>query len=236
MEELSGINELFVVIFIILFPGIIATMISDKIVYHVKPWDSFKYGLYSFIFGIFCYGLLQIISWILQTLPCQYGVLSFLKPPLDSWKIIYNSKEIDFKEIFAATILSIPVACFFAFIINYKVINKLAQKLKISNKYGDESLYLFYINSQQINWVYVRDFERKLTYQGIIYSYNETDTNQELVLSNVTVYGYENSEEYYSVPSIYICRTHGSIVIESIPEDILINVEESINDEESNNQ
>ena len=147
----------------------------------------------------------------LQVLPLRVGTL-------DVWSLVTDGRmRIDLLEVFAATVLSVPVAFVGAFLINYKIFHKLAQKLRISQKYGDENLYSYYLNAKEIDWVYVRDFERKLTYQGRVVSFSENEKIQELVLSDVTVYAYDDSTEYYSVPNIYLCREMGRFVIEAIP-------------------
>lgn len=51
--------------------------------------------------------------------------------------------------------------------------------------------------------------------------YSENDHMQELVLSDVTVFRYEDSAELYSVPKLYICKEMGSFVIEAIPPNLL---------------
>jgi hypothetical protein len=38
-----------------------------------------------------------------------------------------------------------------------------------------------------------------------------------LCLADVTVFAYEDSTEYSSVPNIYLCREMGRFVIEAIP-------------------
>lgn len=214
-------TELAVAIGVILFPGIIASIIVDKIIVH-RPWGSLKYGLYSFILGVLCYFGLQCIAWIQMMLPESYQVILSLRGPLDAWNIIADSKSrIDLQEVVGATLLSGPVAFVAAFLINHKIFHTLAKKFGVSSKYGDENLYSFYLNAKEVDWIYVRDIERKLTYQGRVFSFSENDTVQELVLSDVTVFGYEESDEYYSVPSLYLCRTRGSLVIESVPQHLL---------------
>jgi hypothetical protein len=215
-------TELAVVIGIILFPGIIATVIADKLVVHVRPWGSFKYGLYAFVFGVTCYGVLQIVARAQAWLPLDWQPLSSLAGTLQVWSVVGNaSPAVAFPEVFAATVMGVPVAFVSAFLVNHKVFHRLGNKIRVSRKYGDENLYTFYLNSKELDWVYVRDFERKLTYQGRIFSFSENDTCQEVVLSDVTVFGYEASEEYYSVPTLYLCRPRGSIVIEQIPSNLL---------------
>jgi hypothetical protein len=219
-------NEIAVAVAVILFPGLISTVIADKITVHSRAWDSFKYGMYSFVFGVFCYVIVQILSWFMTYLPERLQVLPVRVGTLDVWSLVADGRvRIDLLEVFSATVLSVPVAFFGAFLINYKIFHKLAKKLRISQKYGDENLYSYYLNAKEIDWVYVRDSERKLTYQGRVVSFSESDKIQELVLSDVTVYAYDDSTEYYSVPSIYVCREMGRFVIEAIPAENMGNVD-----------
>ena len=106
-------------------------------------------------------------------------------------------------------------------VINYKVFNKLAQKINVSSKYGDENLYSYYLNAKEIDWVYVRDIENNLTYQGRIESYAENDHMQEMVLYDVTVFRYQDSVQLYSVPTIYLNKEMGKFIIEAIPKELL---------------
>ncbi|MDX8391571.1 MAG: hypothetical protein R8K53_03255, partial [Mariprofundaceae bacterium] len=115
--------------------------------------------------------------------------------------------------------LSIPIAALVSKAINKKVLNRMAQCLSISDKYGDENLFSFYLNAEETNWVYVRDPERKFTYRGQVYSFSENESIQELVLVNVTVFQYEDSEELYSLPSIYLSKEAGRFIIEAVAEE-----------------
>jgi hypothetical protein len=73
------------------------------------------------------------------------------------------------------------------------------------------------MNSKEVNWVYVRDKENGLTYEGFVVSFSENAAAHEIVLSDVKVYRYEDSVELYSVPSIYLSGTIGKFVIETAP-------------------
>lgn len=127
----------------------------------------------------------------------------------------------DYSEVFLATLLSPLIAITASGLVHFKTINRIAKRLGVTNKFGDENLYSFYLNTKELDWVYVRDPERGLTYQGKIGSFSESGTVQELVLLEVTVFSYENSEEYYAVPHLYLCRPRGSIVIEAVPDELL---------------
>ncbi|MEZ8122786.1 hypothetical protein ACED30_25275 [Vibrio splendidus] len=215
-------NQLVVSLIVILMPGIMATIICDKLTNHSK-WDSFKFGLYSLTLGMACYVCLQALTYVYDVFNAASLTFEDIQwSNLNIWSSALNGGSgLNAWEICVAVILSVPVAFFSSWLINFKIFNKLAQKLRVSSKFGDENLYSYYLNSQEIDWVYVRDRENGFTYQGRVVSHSETDTLQELVLSQVSVYGYEDSELYYDVPTIYISREIGKLVIEAIPTEIL---------------
>lgn len=95
-------------------------------------------------------------------------------------------------EICVAVFVSVLVAFFASWTINFKLFNKIAQKLKVSTKYGDENLYSYYLNAEEIDWIYVRDPKNGFTYQGRVVSHSENDKVQEIVLSEVSVYSYSD--------------------------------------------
>jgi len=216
-------NQLAIAVAIIMFPGIIAAVICDKVIVHQPKWDHFKFGIYSFVLGVTCYISLQILGYYFDFLFSKYFIINKITwSNLKVWDIISDgNSKIRVLEVFQATMLAIPVAYFASSVVNFKFFNKISQSLRISNKYGDENLFSFYLTSKEIDWVYVRDIKNNLTYQGQVVSYSENASIQEIVLSNVTVYSYKDSEEYYSVPSLYLCKNMGTFIIESIPSELL---------------
>jgi len=216
-------NKLAVVIVVILFPGIVAAIISNRITVHNAKWDYFKYGMYSFVLGISCYIALQLVCYVYDIiLSYVYNISPIPWTHLQSWEILQDTDtKIKSYEIFMSSLLALPISCAASYLINHKIFNKLANKLHISDKYGDENLFSYYLNAKEIDWVYVRDKENSLTYQGRVNSYSETDSIQEIVLYDVTVYTYDDSEELYSLPSMYLCKTMGKFTIEQIPSEIM---------------
>lgn len=209
-------DAVIIAISVVLLPGLISSIICDKVVVHMQRWDAFKYVIYSFVFGVLCYVILQIIVHIKNTfqLGGDYFTLDS-KFPLSVWSIIQDQKSpIKLSEILLATLISPMVSFAAAAIINYKILHKIAQILKVSSKYGDENLYSFFLNSKEVEWIYVRDKISGLTYFGAIISYSDCDKIQELVMSDVIVYSYETSEELYRVSSIYLTKNLGEFVIE----------------------
>jgi len=213
-------NQLVVTLIVILMPGIIANVICDKITHHSK-WTAFKFSLYATVLGMISYGVLQVIYYIIDIVNlCSFSVESWSH--LDVWDAsIADNPKIPAKEVFFASLVSIPVSMMAAYLINFKFFNKLAQKIGVSSKYGDENLFSYYLNAQEIDWIYVRDKENELTYQGRIVSYSETEKMQEIVMSDVTLFDYNDSRELYSVPTVYLTKEVGKFIIEAIPTDLL---------------
>jgi hypothetical protein len=213
-------NQLVVTLIIILLPGIIACVICDKITVHSK-WTSFKFSLYALVLGIFSYVVLQLFYYLID-LSLSSSINDVEWTHLKIWEAsVTENPIVPANEVIWASLLSIPVSFLVAFLINHKIFNKVSQFIGVSTKYGDENLFSYYLNAKEIDWIYIRDFENNLTYQGRIVIYSETDHMQEIVMSEVTVFRYEDSAELYSIPTIYLTKEIGKFVIEAIPKTLL---------------
>ena len=209
-------NELAVSVGVILFPGLIASIICDKIASHSPKWRVFKYVVYSFVFGVICYATLEFLSDFLHVAgKFLWNVQAPPPVPLHVWSIATAQKaDINLFEVAIATLMAPFVAVAAVLTNNYKILNSIAQRAKISYKFGDENLFSYYLNRDDISWVWIRDKSADLSYAGKVISWSETDHIQEVVLSNVVVYRYSDSEELYSLPSVYLARPTGTFVIE----------------------
>jgi len=229
-----SVNELAISIGVVLFPGLLATIICDKIASHTPKWRVFKYSVYSFVFGVLCYACVQFASWAAQAVVNLIGCQSNTAPLLKVWSIATADKpNVDLREVAFASLTAPIVAAIAASINDWKLLNRIAQKLNLSVKFGDENLFSYYLNRRDIDWVYVRDPRTNQTYQGRVVQWSETDHIQEVVLSDVTVYEYESSKELYSLPTVYLARTTGTFVIEAIPPEIFVPTKELENGKET---
>lgn len=200
-------NELTIKLILILLPGAIATIIFGKLILH-KEWDSFKFGLFSVLFGIFSYFIFQLYILFFNIFKeREFSDLSI-------WGDLTDAKSIPYGEIIIATIISVLLSLFVSYVHNRKVIENIAKAFDISNKYGDENLFSRFLNSDSTEYVYLRDIKNNLTYYGWVKSFSETDTVSEIRLANVTVYSYTESTEYYSVSEVYLSFNKHDIIIE----------------------
>lgn len=209
-------NTLAVAISIILLPGLVASVICDKITVHSPRWNAFKYSIYSFLFGVLSYGFLQILKAIFL-----FGSVFFCftqnpgKLKLDIWSVIYQpTPNVPLLEVALATSIAPLIAFSASWIVNHKIINKISRKYGLSLKYGDENLFSYFLNIQDVSWVYIPDKEKELTYMGEVVSFSECDSIQEILLRDVSVFSYEESKFLYNLSLVYLSKPVGSFVIE----------------------
>ena len=207
-------NDLAVLIGLISFPGLIATVICDKLLVHAERWNSFKYGIYTFIFGVGSYVVLQFLTWSISLFSRHLPFLSE-RSALGLWSTLSSGKDLHFSEVAWATGLAPLIALAAVYCVNKKHMTRLAQKLGISNKYGDENLFSYFLNSPDVLWVYIRDPGAGFSYRGAVRSFSETKEVQEITLTDVTVYSYEDSDLLYQLDSIYLSKLLGTFTIES---------------------
>lgn len=219
-------SELTIKLIIILIPGALSTLIFGKLILH-KEWGSFRFILYSILFGIVSYLILQLIINGINTFLAN--AINFsqdeLLNDLSLWDNLSDASKIPYREVLWASVISIFTAIAATFIENKKIINNFGRIIGISNKYGDENLYSGFLNSRDVEFVYLRDIKNKLTYVGWVKSFSEDDNLSEIRLSDVDVHNYSNSEYLYSVKEVYLSLSKNEIIIE------LANIEE--NEEET---
>src|SRR5690348_14696893 len=122
------ISELTLKLIFVLIPGALASLIFEKLTIH-KPWNSFKFVSHSILFGVLAYLFTGLF------IECWNRIFDANWHGLDIMKNI-TSKNIPFVEIGNASIFGILLGFISSAIDHYKVINRFATWLRISNKYG----------------------------------------------------------------------------------------------------
>jgi RsiW-degrading membrane proteinase PrsW (M82 family) len=207
------ISELTLKLIIILIPGAIATVIIDKLTIH-KEWSPFKFVVNSIILGIFSYLTLQLVENFLVFIHNLFGSQAILYTNLIIWNTLEDSKTIPYKEVIFSAICGIFIGGIGTLFENYRVINKIGKKLRLTNKYGHENLFSYFLNSKETGYVYLRNFKNDLTYLGYIKSFCETENTSEIVLGDVSVYTCESSDLLYEIEEIYLSFPKTEIIIE----------------------
>jgi hypothetical protein len=186
---------------LILIPGGLATMILEKLTTYLK-WQSFKFIINSILLGGLSYLLSDLVFYV------------FFADSIKSFWLTFTSNDIPFWEIIRATIVSLFIGFFASWIENKKVITRFVRKCNIADKYGEENLYSYFLNSKEITEVYVRDIANNLTFHGEIDSFSENEQISEITLREVKVYRYDDSAFLYEMPKVFLSRPKNAIFIE----------------------
>ena len=208
------ISTLSLKLFLLLIPGIIAATVYKKLTVSSKAKSDLLFLINSFVLGTITYLFLQILYFI-----CSFFYKCFSSEIveyqlLETFSKISDSNRIPFLEILFASLLSIIVGLFVTYLDSKKFLHHISNKLNISNKYGDENLFTNFLNSNDLEWVYVRDLRNQLTYKGSVKMFSETENLKEIVLENVTVFNYPDCDLLYSIPKIYLSLQLNEIIIE----------------------
>jgi predicted membrane protein len=166
------------------------------------------FALNSILFGALSYIILELVDKI----PC---IKIAEAESLHVWSNLSTDSAVHFKEVFYASIAAIILAYISAFIENKKIIIKVANCLGVSTKFGEETLYTYFLSADIIQDVYVRDIKNNLTYHGVLNSYSESSTAKEMTLIDARVYRYQDSELLYKIDHLYLCLPIDQVIIES---------------------
>ena len=60
------------------------------------------------------------------------------------------------------------------------------------------------MNSNETEWVTIRDLKNNLVYDGWIKAFSEDSRNPEILLRDVTVYNNSSAEELYEIDAQYL--------------------------------
>ncbi len=208
------ISTLTLKLIILLVPGALATTIFKQLTIRHREQSDFMFVIISIMFGMFSYLVLQLIIYLITFVKNLSSKSNLKYEKIETFAKLSNSNSIPYSEVIWASIISILLGFIISKIDHSKLINNLARKLNISNKYGDENLYSYFLNSPDINWVYLRDIENSLTYLGTVESFSETTEHKEIVLGQVTVYSYPKSKELYEIDRIYLVYPKDKLIIE----------------------
>lgn len=192
---------------IILFPGIISTMLYRRLVIK-KKWESIDIGLNALLFGIITYLILQLVY------------LAINKGELIIWQRLQDNQSVPYFEILNASILSVFVAFLSAFIVNKQYINKTANLIKVTTKYGENNLFYTFLSSNDVTEVHVKDPINNLIYTGYLKYFSEDEDVREIVLEDVDVFEYETAKHMNSLKSVYLNRAKSDNLIIEIPNSI----------------
>lgn len=220
-------SEFTIRLIVLMLPGGVASLLVELLTVH-KKWSSFRFVLYSVFLGAASYLAYQALLLLTAfggnlnfnqdgwSVLAKLGVLAKFRV-LTVWPALFDSsKSFEPSEIMVTCLIAVPLGLGVSALIQHKVLFRTARRLRISWKFGDESLYDYFLNTQQVEWVWIRSKARGLTYRGAVAAFSGVEKGREIVLRYVTVYTYDDSEKCYDLPHIYLTLGPGDVI--EVPE------------------
>ena len=199
----------FLQLVVVFVPGIIWERIDAQYGRErvTQQWDVLRR---TFVFGLVAYlvtfGVLTVASRAVPAL--AFKLFEFRKDGtfLD---------DIAFKQIAMASAVSVVCAVVWLYVTNYKWPTKILRAIGATKRYGDEDVWDYMFNSgrAEVEYVHLRDFDKKLAYAGWVEVWSESEKQRELVLRDVIVYDFDG-RALFETPRVYLARKADSIDIE----------------------
>lgn len=134
---------------------------------------------------------------------------------INFWASLFDKAvPVSMSEVIITCLFSVVLGFVVTGFIEHKLLSSIARKINVSNKYGEENLYTHFLNSAEVEWVWVRDSTTGMTYEGFIETFSENETIQEIRLGDVKVYYSENSTLLYELSNAYLAGPPGRFSIE----------------------
>ncbi|HBS43052.1 MAG TPA: hypothetical protein DEA26_10250 [Oceanospirillales bacterium] len=193
---------------LLFLPGIICSYIVDAFTNH-KERTQFQFFVNSYVYGLLAYALYWLAIEVVSIFFCiGDGAVSFL--------LYFQDKEanISFIEIFYACISAVIIASSVTYMHTHKLHFRFFRWLGITKKFGELDVWGYLMNSDDVNWITVRDLENDLMYDGWIQAFSDNSKEAEVLLGDVRVYRNSSGELLYEVGSQYLSMDRSNIVIE----------------------
>ena len=203
-------------IVIFLAPGILSMLIIEKLITH-KKISIDRFSIYSILLSLFIY-LFHYLSWhILYKLfaVVQWSVPKIREPKFILFDFLKNQNLTNISSFIWVFLISLLLSIVIVYFINNKWLNRFGQSINITSKYGDESVWEYFHNAQNKDWVTVRDMKNDIMYFGWISVFSDDGSDlDELILQNVTVYKNSTGEIMYETDKVYIAGKREDFRIE----------------------
>ena len=206
MEGLTLIDIILVQLAIVFLPGLIWAQIDARYAAKEKLGQA-EFIIRAFLFGVSTYA----IVYVGYRLSGQ--TFSALNVEASGPTRLLLDDFVD--EILVSVVVAFVLAIVWLYAATYKILARLLIRTRATKRYGDEDVWDFTFNSSQeeIEYVYVRDFNKGVTYAGWVRAFSETGKSRELLLRDVIMYDKEGDDPA-KVPLLYLERDGTDIHIE----------------------
>ncbi len=203
---------------ILLIPGVAGYKVykqlrsTGRTLKQFKDWEDFlNVLLFSLVGYLILWAGAAIINFLRDLIaPLTHSQLEvyMLRALLDV------NVQPNYLEILLAVVVAVLLGIGAAWVSNKKWPFKFFKTIKVTNHFGDDDVWSFIMNSDDVFWVVVRDHKVDLAYVARIELFSDSGEKRELVLVNVDVRDNKNWKLLYKAERLYISRNDDDLSIE----------------------
>ena len=177
----------------------------------IKDWQD----LLSMMFlSVVAYGALYLLYLLIVLVAQQLGYRLTGLSVTSIQALVNENVSLNFFEILYASLVSVAVGLVSGVAYNKKTLFKAARFFGVTGHYGDDDVWSYVTNSDDVEWLFVRDHRIGLVYFGRLSVFSESDEKRELLLDDVDVYSNADGKKLYHTDSLYICREDNELTLE----------------------
>ncbi|MGE7811220.1 hypothetical protein [Lysinibacillus capsici] len=180
-----NVSEFTLTLIFLFLPGILGVLLIGALT-TIKVTEVKIFSLYVY--------LLSVISYLITGFINDYKFVNFL---------LQGTLGVTPKEILIATITSLILSIIIIYIINFKLMYKLAASMRLSTKYGSNDVWLTLFNDKKTAWITLRPSNCGEYFVGEVEHFSDDNNFRELTLLNVAVYENESGRYLFSQEKIY---------------------------------
>jgi len=204
-----GISEFTFKLILLFYPGILCAGIFCHLTSNRKI-RVFVFLLQAYILGLTCYFIYWLVLVIVNELPFNFEIEFYFVNSLTN----SQSPSFCFSEIVTVSFISVFLGILITYLVQHKIVIKLANKFNVSNKFGDPDVWSYFFNLDEVDWITVRDYKTDIIYDGWAQAFSEDTDPIELFLRDVSLYDNSSGKRIYQVGAVYLSRRKEDISIE----------------------
>lgn len=191
---------------IVFLPGIIWARLDARYASKAKPSDT-EFFIRTFTFGLASYAVVFLAYSVFGR---SFDLVD-LAGANDATVVTRAVAD----ELLASLAASVVLGILWIYATNAKWLTRFLRRIGATNTYGDEDVWDFTFNLQEssVEYVYVRDFEKRIVYSGWVTTFSETGKLRELVLRDTEILDFDG-ELLFETPLVYLARSPDNIHIE----------------------
>lgn len=197
---------------LLFFPGIVCAYLLDVLVVH-RTRTVAEFLIRAFTLGVTSYLALFAIAALWGV---SFGGLPGM-PRLDlGFFHVLDGGDVPLRwaEIAAAGGVAVGLAFPLAWCLNYKVVNRVAATLSVSQRSGDLDVWGYVWNSPDSAWVDVRDVDGDILYRGKVSVFSERGDAPQLYLEQVEVFRISSGESLYRTDGMFLALQRDRTIID----------------------